>query len=234
MGNREREEFLPFVDLMEQFRPALLTDTCDESALPETIVVLQSAPDEFPGEEFLRLYETNPLARFVCVYGPWCDADGRNRDVWPFSIRVPVWRVRQRFHQDARTAILPLTAGRDETFRVDFAHCGKDRPHSRGFQIDSPDRALREMLADALGIEPVDTETEREGCWNLFDIDPWNEERRTNLVQSIQNHSAERVLPLVGFPEPTLLNELSSQGLNRYWPKLAPLGELMRLLIDAG
>jgi len=234
MGNREREEFLPFVDLMEQFRPALLTDTCDETALPETIVILQSAPDEFPGEEFLKLYESNPLARFVCIYGPWCDADGRNRDLWPFPIRVPVWRVRQRFQQDARTVTLPLTAGRDETFRVDFAYCKQEQLQSQAFRIDSPDRALREMIADALGIEPVDSKTEREGCIHFFDIDPWNRERRETLAQLIQNEGAARVLPLVGFPEPTLLNELNSLGLNRYWPKLAPLGELIRLLDDAG
>lgn len=230
IGDRNREEFHPVVEFIEQFSPAPLIDTTENPATAELIVVLQSAPDQFSREEFLTLYDQNPLAQFVCAYGPWCDADGRTRDQWPFSIRVPVWRARQRCVEQNANRFLPLTASRDETFRIDFSHTNGDQTGFRVTDIDSPDRPLMMMLAEALGVHQPPPETEN--GWILFDIDPWTDARRNQIQQRLSTTVHSRILPLIGFPEPTLLQELRSLGLDRYWPKLAPLDELQRILCE--
>lgn len=240
VGDRNREEFLPIVERLDRFTPAPLTDNGhgtskevkdgrDLSSVPVTVVVLQSGPDQYPRGEFLRLHGENPLARFVCVYGPWCEADGRTRDDWPFSIRVPVWRAGPRLQVETNRSPPPLTASRDESFHADYGEFIEVAGTRGGIQIDSPDGQLRRLLADALGIEngTGGTETSR----MLFDIDPWTERRREELQSCLGKVGASSTLPLVGFPEPTLLQELRALGLKQYWPKLGTLHELQRTLI---
>ena len=65
-----------------------------------------------------------PLARLVCGYGPWCASDGRTRDVWPLSIRVPAELAPRRVTLELEVLAgtrwpLPLTASRDEIFLFD-------------------------------------------------------------------------------------------------------------------
>lgn len=230
IGDRNREEFQPVVEFIEQFSPVPLINTSADDVPAELIVVLQSSSDQFPSEEFLKRYAENPLAQFVCAYGPWCDADGRTRDQWPFSIRVPVWRARQRFTDQRSERFLPLTASRDETFRIDFSHSTEESNDFQVTQIDSPDRPLQKMLAEALGVNESQSSTGND--WTLFDIDPWTESRKHQLIERLKTAEGSRILPLIGFPEPTLLNELRSLGLTRFWPKLAPLTELRRILSE--
>lgn len=56
---------------------------------PDWIVVLQGWSDEYPADEILNGFGRCPLARWLCVYGPWCTSDGRTRERWPLSVRVP-------------------------------------------------------------------------------------------------------------------------------------------------
>jgi hypothetical protein len=64
------------------------------------------------------------LARLICCYGPWCASDGRTRDVWPLSIRVPTALASRRIDLELEVLTgtrwpLPLTASRDEIFLFD-------------------------------------------------------------------------------------------------------------------
>lgn len=80
------------------------------------------------------------------------------------------------------------------------------------------------MLQQALEIEEPE-ESER-GCVMLFDIDPWTERRRNEMLQKQSDSGVAGFLALIGFPEPTLIRELHSFGISTHWPKLSSLSEL--------
>jgi len=99
---------------------------------PDLVVVCQHWSDEFGEPDVQRLLESYPLARLVCCYGLWCESDGRTRDVWPLSVRVPARSAAERIGCELAViagtrAPLPLTASRDEIFLFDAAGSMQDR-----------------------------------------------------------------------------------------------------------
>jgi hypothetical protein len=96
----------------------------DTGWFPDLIVVCQQWPDEFTEQDVRRLFTLYPLARLTCCYALWCESDGRNRDIWPHSVRVPVRCAAARIGRELEviagtTQPLPLTASRDEIFLFD-------------------------------------------------------------------------------------------------------------------
>jgi hypothetical protein len=91
---------------------------------PDLVIVCQQWPDEYTAAEVRQVLAAFPLARLVCCYGPWCTSDGRTRDVWPLSIRVPATVAARRVDLEIEVLSgarwpLPLTASRDELFLFD-------------------------------------------------------------------------------------------------------------------
>jgi len=87
----------------------------------DLIVICQSWSDEFTASEVAGLLAAAPLARVLCVYGRWCDSDGRTRRHWPLAVRVPVADFARRLKHEITvlmtgTAPLPWTATRTELF----------------------------------------------------------------------------------------------------------------------
>jgi hypothetical protein len=87
----------------------------------DLIVVCQSWSDEYTAGEVAALLSAAPLARILCVYGRWCDSDGRTRDVWPLAVRVPAAKFETRLLHELKVLAgtlppLPLTATRTEIF----------------------------------------------------------------------------------------------------------------------
>lgn len=88
---------------------------------PELVVVLQRWPDEFSAKEADAVLARWPLARVVCVSGPWCDSDGRTREHWPLVTRAPAATAIERLRRELdglrrQQPGLPATASRTETF----------------------------------------------------------------------------------------------------------------------
>jgi hypothetical protein len=97
-----------------------------EDWFPDLVIACQHWPDEYTERDVLRLIGLFPLARIACCYGPWCQADGRRRDIWPLAVRVPVELAAERIDRElevlaGRRRPLPLTASRDEVFLFDAA-----------------------------------------------------------------------------------------------------------------
>src|SRR5690606_18587853 len=111
---------------------------------PDLVVVFQSWPLEFPRHCVLELLKAFGPARWVVCTGAWCESDGRNHDVWPQALRVPVRRAVPRLQaelevlQGARPA-QPLTASRDEVFEFQV-QAGRELPWASPVAIDSHDR----------------------------------------------------------------------------------------------
>ncbi|MFM8581254.1 MAG: hypothetical protein ACKOFW_07100, partial [Planctomycetaceae bacterium] len=117
----------------------------------ELVVVCQGWSDQFPRSQVHNLLSTLPMARFVCCHGAWCESDGRNRDLWPLAVRLPVgeatrwladllaeWAREDRTHSetipcaDAAPSSVPLSSG-EANYELDTraATCDAWTPTSR-------------------------------------------------------------------------------------------------------
>lgn len=88
---------------------------------PDLIVVLRPHPDEYRADEVQSLLSKWPLARLVCIDGPWCASAGRTRSQWPLACCVPVEFAALRIAMESQVIQgsippLPLTAAYDEIF----------------------------------------------------------------------------------------------------------------------
>jgi hypothetical protein len=91
---------------------------------PDLVIVCQHWPDQYTAAEVRQLLGAFPLARLICCYGVWCASDGRTRDVWPLSTRIPAELAPRRIDLELEVLAgtrwaLPLTASRDEIFLFD-------------------------------------------------------------------------------------------------------------------
>ncbi len=124
---------------------------------PELIILFQSFSDQFCPAEIDRLFKKYPLSRFLAAYGPLCESDGRTRNLWPQSIRVPFWRLDQRIDREievltGKAAALPLTATREEAVHFEYQPLTDPSTNTECQSqaiVFSPDAIWAEMISDA-------------------------------------------------------------------------------------
>jgi hypothetical protein len=220
---------------------------------PDLIVVLQSWSDEFSAADVLELIALAPLARLVCACGPWCDSDGRNRAIWPHAVRVPFAEAPARIaaelaslqrstsvHAPARERTpspaitrLPRTASRAEVFAALSDQGFPPGCNPGPVAIVSPDRPLRQMLAQALrqqGGQVVDADGATGPAAIVWDADPWNGDRAAELAATRRQRPNATIIAAVALPHPALEEELRDSGADGIWFKLAPTARLLALL----
>ncbi|MGH7127435.1 MAG: hypothetical protein ACREIV_02615, partial [Planctomycetaceae bacterium] len=186
---------------------------------PDLVVVCQNQSDEFSRSDAERLLALLPLARWIVCYGAWCVSDGRNRDLVPLSVRVPVPHVAERLRQErdvlrGRRAPLPWTAGRDEIFAFETAptesgpFCG---PTS--IRVVTPDRALGEWLRDLLRSAGCRLVADADpAAVVLWDADPLREERPEELRVLCSANTGSKVIALMTMPHPQNVENLKACG----------------------
>ena len=119
---------------------------------PRLIIVLQTWPEEFSQSQVYDLLDREPLARLLVCFGPWCDSDGRSRDVWPAATRISLTQAEARLDQELAvfrggTELLPLTASRDECYRCDYPATIPVLPSELSVTVQTPDPAIRDWLS---------------------------------------------------------------------------------------
>ena len=225
---------------VSQIHTAVSIVQLDRALAPDVILVLQQWPDEYPRPQILALLDAYPLARLLVCYGPWCDSDGRTRDLWPHVVRVPLATAACRLIQELEslregTCHLPLTADRTEAYPP-FAAPQSSLPNKPlSIAMHSPDRALTEHLSDVLraaghwphtaGADPPDI--------LLWDADPWSASSRLQLERLLATHPKVPCIALCGFPRREQTLELHSAGVVGVVPKLADNGTLVARLEQA-
>lgn len=134
IGNTLMVEMRPVVAALQAAFPAQrlaiaerMSDLTGPGDAVDLYVVCQSWPDEYTEEEVARLLTCSVAARLVCVYGRWCDSEGRTRDRWPLAVRVPAAEFAQRLEYELQVLSgaappLALTASRGEVFAAMVAH----------------------------------------------------------------------------------------------------------------
>ena len=200
----------------------------------DVILVLQTRPREFSVSEIGRLYHAFPLARLVVGLGVWCGSAHRREGVWPESAVEPIGnvtaRLRREFDEiDAGVAGLPITAGRDE--RASRISASVMLPAEMLVQISSPDRALRDWLADLIrgagGVPDLDSDVVAvDGV--VWDVDPWE-----NVVRPPASASGP-IIALAGLPTVSLSRQLRAVGATAVVGKPCDADVLLRALGGAG
>ncbi|HLJ12371.1 MAG TPA: hypothetical protein VKU82_14345 [Planctomycetaceae bacterium] len=208
-----------------------------ENWLPDLVVVCQAWPEQFSEAEFRELFALCPLARIVCLFGPWCDSDGRTNSIWPAAVRVPVAAARGRLAREldglqsesAACLPLPLTASRSEVFEFDFDRPIESWRTAPTVEVISPDRPWRDMLQKAIVKNGgrIREHDENRADILLFDADPWDGARFSALSDTRGANAQAKVVACVGFPRRDIETELRSAGADEVWFKLSPLEELV-------
>lgn len=202
-----------------------LTAIAVSNWIPDLVVVLQNSPDEFSAADIHRLSQHAPLARWVVCFGPWCESDGRTRDLWPLAVRVPRRSARSRLLQEQQVLgnshePLPLSASREEIFPFDHSPLGRTDVAAT-IAVCSPDAAYARYLNELLTssghrVTTVPNDFDANIDWILYDVDPPTPARMTELGSLIQRFGAARVLALTALLAPqidgvTLVPKLGSQ-----------------------
>jgi len=223
--------------------PAALNTVAVERWYPHLVVVCQSWPDEFARRDIEHLIGVLPTSRLVCCYGVWCESDGRNRQLWPVAVRVPVRGAAERIRRELEVLrgermALPVTASRDEAFgfqseaidrrvRLDAVKPVPSAPSlgpaSTVIQVISPDQALRtwieELLRSAFGggalptIRPVAMPTGLPCSAAVWDLDPWGSPIQDRLRRFRRERPEVPVIGLIGMPLPEDVQQAASHGL---------------------
>ncbi len=230
LGLVERAEFQPLVAwLAAQCAPGrvelLLQRPRVEWETAALIVVCESHPDEWTAESVRDLIAAAPLARIVCVTGPWSEAVGRTRTHWPPALRVPWWSAKRRIAGelsligacpvDHPPPALPVTASRDETWRWEV---------TAGPTITVPpvvcsvealiDPAFRQWIADWLIAEGHTlASSQPPEVVNLLDLDPWSDDMQQSLQTRRNASPTARLIGLTAWSTPDLHAAVAPLGI---------------------
>jgi hypothetical protein len=192
---------------------------------PDLIVVLQSWPNEFSTSDVNQLLAFAPLSRVVVCYGAWCESDGRNYDLWPRSVRIPVWAARPRIEREWRliqapgeVPLLPWSASREEIFAADHPSITASLVPQR-ILIDSPDSAYRRFLVEQFA-EAGHIVVSDNPSVLMFDADPWGSSRAAALQALTDRYPQAISFALASLIQPPLVEELQGLGIESVLPKL--------------
>jgi hypothetical protein len=220
-----------------EFSESLTAAANGPAARADLIAVLQRWPDQYAASDVHLLLKNAPLARLVVACGAWCDSDGRTRDLWPPASRIPAREAPRRFQRSleivrGHAAALPLTASRDEIWRFDRGFRPAIVLDAMGVTVDTPDPVLFAWLRDLLSIAGCRVERKISGETSLllWDVDPWSGNLPTLLRTQIRDMPAVPLVALAGFCRADQLRLLRRAGVTDIVSKLAPAGELLRLV----
>jgi len=188
----------------------------DVARRPQLAVVLQSWSDQYIPADVDRLVGATLGSDLLCIYGAWCEGDGRSRPVWPQASRVPL-----RYGQSAvETALLriregttplPATASRDEAFLLRQGAAFHGDPESRGTAlVVSPDRVLRQTWASLLrlcgwdaddsSLEQVPTITVGRFDLIVHDLEPADAGMTESLDHCRNTFASSRLVGIASLP----------------------------------
>ncbi|MDB5389726.1 MAG: hypothetical protein JWM11_5372 [Planctomycetaceae bacterium] len=227
----------------------LVVDLRDEDA-PDLIVFVQTWSDEYHFSEVVTLPSIGPLTQLLCVYGPWCAADGRSRLDWPLALRIPLENFRVEIVQaiilasdsclDVRglrsDSPIPWTAGRDEVFTARYAFSVPDTAHkspSRSLParicVVTPDLGLRQLWSDLLNCNGYQIDVSGDPCdIIIWDADPSSSScANSELIKTWEGLGARaensKLIVLTGFHTPDQVERWKSLGAVAVVSKLLPL-----------
>ncbi len=252
LGNTQPSEMQPVAEFVRQHsNHASLKQAKSLSAalelvngqhwFPDLVVVCQNRPDEFSRTNVERLLSLLPLTRWVCCFGAWCESDGRNRDIWPLSVRVPARCAHARIRRELGVLLdqqpsLPLTASRDEIFAYDRPGHLPQNGSQLPVAVFSPDFELRAWLTDLLiaaGYQSGSTDHPESPAAIVWDVDPLCEPTLAKIRDFRSHNPGIAIVALAAFAHPEDVQALKTCGADAVVAKLTTQTDLLDALQNA-
>ncbi len=240
VGLTATPEFADVVSLLrtqvssEEIRTCRSVEEVSTSSTAELLVVLQQWPDEFTSSEVLTLINRHPLSRLIVCYGPWCESDGRTRDVWPHAVRVALTEAPDRLRQEIEHIRrghppLPLTATREETFEHHLSVDLHGNTSPKRIGMLSADTAfldwMQNVLQDAGHTANASILSQTDVV--VWDADPWTPNGRERLATVLPLCVGKPLIAMCGFPRRHEVRELLDTGVTLVLPKVLSPAQLL-------
>ena len=230
-----------------------IANVTDRNWFPDLVIVVQQWPDEFTAADVRRLFALLPLARWICCFGIWCESDGRNRTIWPLSVRISARTAEARIRREldvlrGAQPALPLTASRDEIFTFDGSgklhgrhSLGRPLSGSHPFEkrpglpilVTSPDGELRRWLQDLLrssGFDAVSEPPRQHLAAVVWDVDPWRREVADEMRDFCDQNRQSAVVALMSFAHAEDAQAVKACGATAVVAKLTPQTDLLEAI----
>lgn len=223
-------------------------------------IVLQSWSEQFARRDIHHLIGLTFASRLICFGGPWCESDGRNHDLWPDAIRIPLREsstafdaAYQQIQQDEEH--LPVTAAKDEVFAARVPQ--EPSPafvklfSLQNAAVIGPDTSLRRTVASLLksigvrtavrnlvAVAPYQTiapvQTPRGPIHLVFhDLDPFGQLIQESLEGCQQMFPDGKIIGLANMPDAGLMAEIADIKLAGVLAKSNLLADLQRWMLSA-
>ena len=228
------QEELSGWDIREFDHLGELTEAAGEFS-PDIAIVCQRWRDQFVPADIASALGHFPLARWICVYGAWCESEGRHGSRWPLAVRIPIWSFRTRLLGeiaivDGQRPVLPITADREEIFESDvLTEFPEFQPGNATATAISPDPGIRAWLKDVLeesGFETTGKSPDKNPDLVVIDLDPITGNSCRRLESLRQDQPTARIVVLRDSVEACRDPEIQNAGADVILAKLAPTAEL--------
>lgn len=215
-----------------------VAETIADGWVPDVVVVAQNWSDEYPVSDVQKMLAEFPLARWYVCFGPWCDSDGRTRDLWPLAVRIRAAeasaRLRQDFAATEHRMPLPWTASRSEIFEELANRSIPAGLKSLRVAVVSPDRAWHDLWHCVLrraGCQILSRDELSRAQAIVWDADPWSESRAGELSTFHSEHPQVRVLAAVGWFSADLADAVQQHGAAAVICKISSVSEILQSLV---
>lgn len=189
-----------------------------ESPCLDLVVLWQDRTGRHAREQVEQLRQASPLARWICVFGPWCEGEFRSGRPLPGMLRCP-WHAARAFFARNRelancgggpTWLKPETASDEEHALAAWDDAPKPVAPAGHATIVGPDAEFAATLAgmlNALGWSSTwlrsfdDRPVAKRGALAIVDSPQAGIDRDT-LTRAVQWSAGAPVLAACGFPRP--------------------------------
>lgn len=170
---------------------------------PDILVVLQDWPQQYRLSAIHKVIaHSMPGGRLLCVYGTWCESEGRNSpNLWPHAARIAARNAAERFERElsairTQEPTLPLTAARDERFEYNHTAIPADTAVN-SVHVISSDRRLRETLTARLAANGIAPSRSTTADVTIAVPDPGETITGAIPVRTMSTGDARRVVPML-------------------------------------
>jgi hypothetical protein len=193
-------------------------DDIDSDVDPAVVVVLQDWPKQYREGQINRLIgRIMPHGRLLCVYGSWCESDGRNNaDLWPHGVRVAARNAPERFARelngsDKNEEPLPLTASRDERFEHNHSKLPTESLRRTSAHVVASDKRLRASLEARLDACGVAIHSDARTCDTVMWAPDLKDQTPAGMADFAKEHKSRKVAFVSAMAEagqvPLLIND---------------------------